>query len=88
MLADPAFSALAVIGVVGAVAGLVGGVLAGAKNLVGTILIGVIGALTAAAVARVGGAAPLYSAGEGFSYVYGALGGLLFSYVVGRNDRR
>lgn len=88
MFNDPSFSALAVIGVVGAVGGLVGGVLAGAKHLVGTTLMGVIGGISAAAIARIAGASPIYGIGDGFSYVYGAAGGLLLSYVVGRSDRR
>lgn len=87
MLNDPAFSSLAVIGVVGALTGLLGGVGAGARRLVGTILMGIIGAIAAAAIARIAGAPPIYSVGDGFSYVYGAAGGLLLSYVVGRNDR-
>ncbi|MFP3916042.1 MAG: hypothetical protein ACLFWM_14270 [Actinomycetota bacterium] len=87
MLDDPAFTALAVIGAVGAVAGLVGGVLAGARRLVGTILMGTIGAIAAAAIARIAGAPPFYAIGDGFSYVYGIGGSLLLSYIVGRNDR-
>lgn len=87
MLSDPAFSALAVIGVVGAASGLLGGVAAGARRLVGTILMGVIGAIAAAAIARIAGAPPVYAVGDGFSYLYGVAGGLLLSYVVGRNDR-
>lgn len=87
MFSDPAFSALAVIGVVGAVSGLLGGVFSGARQLIGTILMGVIGAVAASAIARIAGAPPLYGVGDGFSYVYGVAGGLLLSYVVGRNDR-
>lgn len=88
MFNDPAFSALAIIGVVGLVVGLVGGVVAGAKQLVGTMLMGVVGAIALAAVARAAGAPPVYSAGQNFSYLYGAVGGLILSYVVGRSDRR
>lgn len=87
MLDDPAFSALAVIGVVGAVGGLLGGIFAGARRLLGTILMGVIGAVAAAAIARIAGAPPVYGVGDDFSYVYGVAGALLLSYVVGRNDR-
>ncbi|HLT96000.1 MAG TPA: hypothetical protein VK070_04350 [Acidimicrobiia bacterium] len=86
MLNNPAFSALAVIGAAGAISGLLGGVAAGARRLIGTILMGVIGAIAAAAIARAAGAPIIYGIG-GFSYVYGAAGGLLLSYVVGRNDR-
>ncbi len=88
MFGNASFTALAVIGVVGGVAGLMGGVLAGAKRLLGTLLMGVIGAISAAAIARIAGAPPVYAIGDGFSYVYGAAGGLLLSYVVGRSDRR
>lgn len=87
MFTNPAFAGLAVIGVVGAVAGLIGGFAAGARSLIGTTLMGVIGAIAAAAIARMAGAPPIYGVGLGFSYVYGAGGGLLLSYVVGRNDR-
>lgn len=88
MFSDPNFSALAIIAVLGAVVGLAGGVFAGAKQLIGTMLMGVIGAVSAAAIARIAGAPPFYSAGNDFSYVYGAAGGLLLAYVVGRSDRR
>lgn len=88
MFNDPAVGALALIAVVGVVMGLVGGILAGAHRLIGTMLMGAIGAVAAAAIANAGGADPLVSAGRGFSYVYGAIGGLVLSYVVGRSDRR
>gem|GEM_PF-1034622 len=87
MFSNAAFAGLAVIGAVGAIAGLVGGFLAGARSLIGTALMGVIGAIAVAAVARMAGAPPIYGVGIGFSYVYGAGGGLLLSYVVGRSDR-
>lgn len=87
MFNDPNVSALLIIGVVGLVIGLVGGVLAGARRLVGAMLMGAIGAVALAAIARAGGVAPIYSAGEDFSYVYGAIGALVLSYVVGRSDR-
>ena len=87
MLDDPNVTALLLVGAVGAVAGLIGGVLAGARRLTGSVLMGVIGAVAASAIARVGGAPTVYGS-SGFSYVWGALGGLLLSFVVGRNDRR
>lgn len=86
MLNNAAFSSLAIIGAAGAITGLLGGVAAGARRLMGTILMGVIGAIAAAAIARAGGAPIIYGVG-GYSYVYAAAGGLLLSYVVGRNDR-
>lgn len=86
MLIEPQIlEALGVIGLVGGVAGLVGGFFASAKSLIGTVLIGVIGAISFAAVFRFGGAPPIYAVGNGFSVVWGGLGGLVLSYVVGRN---
>lgn len=87
MINDPAVAALVAVGAAGLFAGLVGGVVAGAKNLFGMMLLGGVGAITFAAVGRVTGAPTILSAGAGFSYIYGGVGGLLFSYVVGRNDR-
>lgn len=87
MLNDPIVAALLLIGVVGGVVGLLAGVLAGARRLTGTILMGVLGAVAAAAVARIAGAPVVYSVGEGFSVVWGAGGALLLAYVVGRTDR-
>lgn len=88
MLDDPNVSALLLIGATGAVVGLVGGVLAGARRLTGTMLMGVIGAVAAAAIARIAGAPPIYGVGIGYSFVWGALGAIVLSYVVGRSDRR
>ncbi len=76
--------ALAVIGAVGAISGLLGGFFAGADSLFGTLLMGIIGAISAAAVTRIAGAEPIYAIGaEQFSVVWGALGGLVLGYVVG-----
>lgn len=86
MFDDPNVSALMVMGAAGAVVGLVGGVLAGARRLFGTVLMGIIGAIAVAAIARAGGAPTIYGIGS-FSFVWGALGGFLLAYVVGRTDR-
>lgn len=87
MLDDPNVRALLILGVVGLAVGLIGGVLAGARRLIGTMLMGAIGAVALAAIARAGGAPPVASAGEDFSYLYAAIGALVLSYVVGRSDR-
>lgn len=78
--------ALAIIGGVGAVAGLIGGFLASADNLFGTILMGIIGGVALAAILRIGGAPPIYAVGDDFSVVWGALGGLVLGFVVGRSN--
>jgi hypothetical protein len=76
---------LAIIGGVGAVAGLVGGFIASADNLLGTMLMGVIGGISLSAIFRIAGGPPVYAIGE-YSVVWGAIGGLVLGYVVGRSN--
>lgn len=73
----------------GAVTGLVGGLLASSRaNLVGSIVMGVLGSLSIAAVMRIApGVKPLFEAGEGFSYLYAGIGGLLLGYVVSASNK-
>lgn len=78
--------ALLVIGGVGAVAGLIGGFIASATNLFGSILMGIIGAISLSAILRIGGMPSVYAIGNDFSLVWGAVGGLLLGFVVGRSD--
>ena len=80
------WEALAVIGAVGAVAGLIGGFIASADNLFGAILMGVIGSISLSAVMRMAGAPGIYVVGDNFSVVWGAVGGLLLGYVVGHSN--
>ncbi len=80
------WEALAVIGAVGGVAGLLGGVIASADNLFGTLLMGIIGGISFSTVMRIGGAPGIYSVGDDFSVVWAAVGGLLLGYVVGRSN--
>lgn len=76
---------LAIVGAVGAVAGLIGGFFASADNLVGTVIMGIIGGISLAAIMRIAGAPAIYGVGdEGFSLVWGAVGGLVLGFVVGR----
>lgn len=78
--------ALLVIGGVGAVAGLIGGFIASAESLFGSILMGIIGAISLSAILRIGGMPSVYAIGDDFSLVWGAVGGLLLGFVVGRAD--
>ena len=77
--------ALVVVGLVGAIAGLIGGFLGSKHRLLGSILLGIIGGIAAASIARLAGADPGYDVGEGFSALYAAGGGFLLGYVVGRS---
>lgn len=80
---------LAVVGAVGAIAGLIGGFIASADNLVGTVLMGIIGGIALSAITRIAGAPAIYGIGaENFSLVWGAVGGLVLGYVVGRASGR
>ncbi len=78
--------ALLIIGGVGAVAGLIGGFVASADNLFGTILMGVIGSIALSAIFRIAGAPSIYAIGDDFSLVWGAVGGLVLGFVVGRSN--
>jgi hypothetical protein len=77
-----------ILGGVGAFAGLVGGFIAGADNLFGTILMGVIGGLALSAILRIAGAPPIYAVpnSDDFSIVWAAVGGLVLGFVVGRSN--
>lgn len=78
--------ALALVGAVGAVAGVIGGFIASADSLIGTALMGFIGAIALSAIFRIAGAPVVYGVGDDFSYVWGALGGIVLGYVVGRSN--
>jgi hypothetical protein len=80
------WQALAVVGGVGAVAGLIGGFLANADNLFGAALLGVIGGVSGSAIMRIAGAPSVVYVGDGYSVLWGAVGGLILGYVVGRSS--
>ncbi len=88
MLLDAStLQALAIAGGVGAVAGLVGGFIASADNLIGTVLMGIIGGISLSAITRIAGFPAIYAVGDReFSLVWAALGGLVLGYVVGRSN--
>lgn len=80
-------TALALVGAVGGFAGLIAGFIASADNLFGAILMGIIGGISLSAVMRIAGAPSIYSVGaEDFSLVWGAVGGLVLGFVVGRSN--
>ncbi len=81
-------NAIILVAIAGGVAGLVGGLLASSRaSIVGSILMGMIGGITFAAIFQILGVAPLVNAGEGFSYVYAAGGGILLSVVVTASNK-
>lgn len=77
--------ALVVVGLVGAIGGLIGGFLGSKHRLIGAIFLGIIGGIAAASIARLVGADPGYDIGEGFSALYAAGGGFLLGFAVGRS---
>lgn len=80
-------AAFAIVGGVGALAGLVGGFIASADNLLGTLLMGIIGGVALSAILRIAGAPSIYGVGtENFSLVWAAVGGVILGYVVGRSN--
>ena len=78
--------ALAIVGGVGAVAGFVGGFLASADNLIGAMLMGIIGGISLASFVRIANGPSIYAVGDDFSLVWGAVGGLILGFVVGRSN--
>ena len=78
--------AMVIVGGVGAIAGLIGGFMASADSLIGTVLMGIIGAITLSAILRIANAPSIYAVGDDFSLVWGAVGGLVLAFVVGRSN--
>ncbi len=78
--------ALAIVGAVGAIAGLVGGFLGSADSLIGALLMGIIGGISLSAIFRIANAPSIYAVGDDFSLVWAAVGGLVLGFVVGRSN--
>ncbi|MGB7860194.1 MAG: hypothetical protein WBM90_06825 [Acidimicrobiia bacterium] len=78
--------ALAIAGAVGGLFGLIGGFIAGANSLIGTILMGIIGGIALSAILRIAGAPPIYGVGDDYSLVWAAAGGLVLGFAVGRSN--
>lgn len=78
------WQALAIVGAVGGVAGLIGGFAANADNLFGAILMGIIGGVAGAAIMRIAGAPSIAYVGDEFSLIWAAVGGLILGFVVGK----
>ena len=79
--------ALAIMGGVGGLAGFIGGLASGADSLIGTLLVGIIGGISLAAIFRFAEWPSVYAIGDDFSLVWAGAGGLLLGFVVGRSDR-
>jgi FtsH-binding integral membrane protein len=84
-LPQEVLEALFVVALVGGIFGLIGGFFGSKHRLLGSILLGVIGGISAASIARISGADPIVPVGENFSAIYAAGGGLLLGYSVGRS---
>lgn len=81
-------NAVLLVALVGAVAGLLGGLLASSRaSILGSILMGAIGGIAFAAIFRIVNVDPIFDAGEGFSYLYAAGGGLLLGLVVSASNK-
>ena len=87
MFVEPSIlETLAIIGGVGGIAGFIGGFAAGADNLIGTLLMGIIGGIALSTIVRIANGPPIYAIGDDFSVVWGAVGGLILGFVVGRSN--
>lgn len=87
MIDADTLNALAVVAIVGAVAGFIGGFVANADNLIGTLLMGAIGGISLSAIFRIADWEPFISVGvDNFSLVWGAVGGVVLGFAVGRSN--
>ena len=76
------------IGALGGVGGLIGGFFAGRRaTATGSVLMGIIGGISVAAIARVVDLPPYIDAGAGYSLAYALAGGALLAFVVGASNR-
>ena len=81
-------NAILLVAVVGAVAGMIGGVLGSSRaGIIGSALMGAIGGISFAAIFRITNVRPILDAGQGFSYLYAAAGGLLLGLVVAASSK-
>jgi hypothetical protein len=76
----------AIIAGVGGLAGLIGGLLGSADNLLGTILVGAIGGIALSAIVRIANGPSFYAIGDDFSLVWGAIGGFVLGFAVSRGN--
>jgi hypothetical protein len=76
---------LFVVGIIGAVFGLIGGFLGAKRSLIGSVLLGIIGGISLAAICRIAGFDPVMPLDQGFSAIYAAIGGLVLGYSVNRS---
>jgi hypothetical protein len=83
-MSSATLEAIGVVVLVGAFAGLVGGFFGGGRHVPGSLLLGIIGGLSASTMLRIAGAPVIYGVGDGFSLVYAGVGGLLLGFVVGK----
>ena len=85
---DAVLEAVIRVAIAGGIGGLVGGVLGSRRAaLIGSILMGCIGGIVAAAIFRIVNIDPIADAGQGFSYVYALGGGVILAYAVSLSSR-
>ena len=76
---------LFVVAIIGGVFGLVGGFLGAKRSLIGSLLMGVIGGIALASMARIARFDPMLPIDEEFSAIYAAAGGLVLGFAVNRS---
>ncbi|HKX74154.1 MAG TPA: hypothetical protein VJR05_02090 [Acidimicrobiia bacterium] len=78
--------AFVTIAIAGGFSGLVGGFFGGRTRLLGAILLGIIGGIAAAAIARIAGFPGGFTVGDGYSVAWAVAGGALLGFVVGKSS--
>ncbi|MDP2623646.1 MAG: hypothetical protein Q8Q29_07615 [Actinomycetota bacterium] len=77
--------AFVTIAFVGGFGGLIGGFFGGKTRLLGAILLGMIGGISASAIARIAGFPGGFTVGDGFSLLWSLGGGLVLGFVISRS---
>jgi hypothetical protein len=77
--------------VAGAVAGLFGGLVGNVRaSVLGSVLMGAIGGVSLAVIVRIANLDPfgarILDAGQGFSYAWAGIGGLILGYVTTKSS--
>lgn len=85
---DVTNQAIAFIALSGALGGLLGGLFGSKRsNLIGAVLVGAIGGISLGAIMRILTVDPVFDAGDGFSWLWSFIGGLVLGLAVTASNR-
>ncbi|HUF95640.1 MAG TPA: hypothetical protein VMO52_06120 [Acidimicrobiia bacterium] len=80
-----ALTGFGLVAAVGAIFGLIGGLVGSADRLIGTFLMGAIGGITLSAVFALAGWPAIYEVDD-YSLVWSAVGGFVLGWAISRSN--